>query len=152
MASTGEGSGANESEGERLDQMPGALLCTIMSKLDVGSICSIASTCTAFRASASHLFGFIPNFHLLLRSLKLDCERLDDSAISFVAQPSLQELCVHNCTDFSGKLLSEIGGKCPDLRCLYLGSVAEKRGRAIHISDLEELLSGCRQLEVRPWL
>ncbi|CAN1771021.1 F-box/LRR-repeat protein 10 [Linum perenne] len=165
MASTGEGSGANESEGERLDQMPGALLCTIMSKLDVGSICSIASTCTAFRASASHLFGFIPNFHLLeialsidllgpllppnpyLRSLKLDCERLDDSAISFVAQPSLQELCVHNCTDFSGKLLSEIGGKCPDLRCLYLGSVAEKRGRAIHISDLEELLSGCRQLE-----
>ncbi|CAN1134654.1 F-box/LRR-repeat protein 10 [Linum perenne] len=165
MASTGEGSGANEPEGERLDQMPGALLCTIMSKLDVGSICSIASTCTAFRASASHLFGFIPNFHLLeialsidllgpllppnpyLRSLKLDCERLDDSAISFVAQPTLQELCVHNCTDFSGKLLSEIGGKCPDLRCLYLGSVAEKRGRAIHISDLEELLSGCRQLE-----
>jgi hypothetical protein len=34
-------------------------------------------------------------------------------------------------------------------RSLYLGSVAEKRGRAIHISDLEELLGGCSQLEVR---
>lgn len=34
-------------------------------------------------------------------------------------------------------------------RSLCLGSVAEKRGRAIHISDLEELLSGCGQLEVR---
>lgn len=35
------------------------------------------------------------------------------------------------------------------IRSLYLGSVAEKRGRAIHVSDLEELLSGCSQLEVR---
>lgn len=35
------------------------------------------------------------------------------------------------------------------LRALYLGSVAEKRGRSVHISDLEELLSGCTQLEVR---
>lgn len=34
-------------------------------------------------------------------------------------------------------------------RSLYLGSVAEKRGRSIHISDLEELLTGCSQLEVR---
>lgn len=34
-------------------------------------------------------------------------------------------------------------------RSLCLGSVAEKRGRAIHISDLEELLIGCTQLEVR---
>jgi len=34
-------------------------------------------------------------------------------------------------------------------RSLYLGSVAEKRGRAIHISDLEELLTGCSHLEVR---
>ncbi|KAB2602634.1 F-box/LRR-repeat protein 10-like [Pyrus ussuriensis x Pyrus communis] len=32
-------------------------------------------------------------------------------------------------------------------RSLCLGSVAERRGRAIHISDLEELLSGCIHLE-----
>ncbi|CAL1372890.1 unnamed protein product [Linum trigynum] len=172
MDSTGEGSGGGkgeaaeaEGEGKRLDRLPEALVCTIMSKLDVGSICSVASTCRAFRASASHLFAFIPNFHLLeialsidllrrllprnpyLRSLKLDCERLDDSAISLLSQPALQELYVHNCSDFTGKLLSQIASNCADLRCLYLGSVAEKRGRAIHISDLEDLLSRCKQLE-----
>lgn len=82
-----------------------------------------------------------------LRSLKVDCGRLDDSAIQTLVRPSLHELCLFNCADFSGKLLSEIGGLCKDLRSLCLGSVAEKRGRAIHISDLEELLSGCSQLE-----
>lgn len=34
-------------------------------------------------------------------------------------------------------------------RSLYLSSVAEKRGRSIHVSDLEELLNGCTELEVR---
>ncbi|KAJ7978665.1 F-box/LRR-repeat protein [Quillaja saponaria] len=82
-----------------------------------------------------------------LKSLKTDCARLDDSAIPLLVNPSLQELCLHNCADLSGKLLSEIGTQCKDLRFLWLGSVAENRGRAIHISDLEELLGGCSQLE-----
>lgn len=34
-------------------------------------------------------------------------------------------------------------------RFLYLSSVAEKRGRSMDVSDLEELLLGCTQLEVR---
>ncbi|KAG8644105.1 hypothetical protein MANES_11G098300v8 [Manihot esculenta] len=157
---------ATEEEEESFDQLPAALLATIMTKLDVASICSVASTCKIFKACASHILTFIPNFHLFdtalsinllspllppnpyLSSLKVDCARLDDSAIDLLVRPSLHELCLHNCADFSGKLLSEIGGKCADLRYLYLGSVAEKRGRAIHISDLEELLNGCTQLEV----
>uniref|UniRef100_A0A2P2IWC1 Ubiquitin-protein ligase n=2 Tax=Rhizophora mucronata TaxID=61149 RepID=A0A2P2IWC1_RHIMU len=152
-------------EGESLDQLPAALIGTIMTKLDVPSICSAASTCKSFRACASHILTFLPNFQLLdiapsinllrpllpphpyLRSLKVDCGGLDDSAIKTLVRPSLHELCLLNCLDFSGKLLSEIGGKCTALRCLYLDSVAEKRGRAIHVSDLEELLSGCTQLE-----
>ncbi|KAF3434775.1 hypothetical protein FNV43_RR21861 [Rhamnella rubrinervis] len=148
-----------------LDLLPSALLATIMTKLDVSSICSVASTCRTFRACASHILTFIPTFHLLeiapsvdllrpllppnshLRSLKADCGRLDDSAIEILLRPSLQELCLFNCSDFSGKLLSEIGFICKDLRSLCLGSVAEKRGRAIDTSDLEELLSGCTRLE-----
>ncbi|XP_028768127.1 F-box/LRR-repeat protein 10 [Neltuma alba] len=148
-----------------LDQLPSALLATIFTKLDISSICSVASTCSAFKSCASHILSFLPNFHLLdiaptvdlltpllppnpyLRSLKVDCGRLDDSAIHLLVKPSLQELSLHNCSDFSGKLLSEIGNRCKDLRSLYLSSVAEKRGRSIHISDLEELLSGCSQLE-----
>ncbi|PPR95102.1 hypothetical protein GOBAR_AA25573 [Gossypium barbadense] len=150
---------------ERLDQLPTALLATIMTKLDISSICSLAVTCRAFNSCASHILSFLPKFHILdispsmelikpllppnshLQSLKLDCGQLNDSSIELLLRPSLQELCFHNCADFSGKLLSEIGSRCKDVRSLYLGSVAEKRGRAIHISDLEELLGGCTQLE-----
>ncbi|XP_048234540.1 F-box/LRR-repeat protein 10 isoform X2 [Ricinus communis] len=154
-----------EKVSESLDQLPAALIATVMTKLDVASICSFASTCKTFSACACHILTFIPNFQLsdialpnellrpllppnpYLNSLKIDCGRLDDSAIDLLIRPSLQELCLLNCADFSGKLLSEIGSKCGNLRYLYVGSVAEKRGRPIHISDLEELLTGCTQLE-----
>ncbi|XP_030483531.2 F-box/LRR-repeat protein 10 isoform X1 [Cannabis sativa] len=153
------------SENESLDLLPSALLATIFTKLDVSSICSCATTCKTFNSCISHILSFLPTFHLLdvapsldllrplmppnpcVRSLKVDCNRLDDSAIQTLVRPSLQELSLINCADFSGKLLSEIGTMCKDLRSLFLGSVAEKRGRAIHISDLEELLGGCPQLE-----
>ncbi|CAH9106939.1 unnamed protein product [Cuscuta epithymum] len=82
-----------------------------------------------------------------LRSIKLDCTRLDDSSLDFILPPTLEELCLHNCSDFSGKLLSDVGRGCTDLRFLYLSSVADKRGRSIDVSDLEELLRGCTQLE-----
>lgn len=60
-----------------------------------------------------------------LRSLKVDCGKLDDSAIEFMLRPSLHELCLYNCADFSGKLLCEIGRKCKDLRyIIYVFSFA----------------------------
>ena len=55
-----------------------------------------------------------------LQSLKLDCGQLNDSSIELLLRPSLQELCLHNCADFSGKLLSEIGSRCKDVR--YISS------------------------------
>ncbi|KAF5449038.1 hypothetical protein F2P56_029526 [Juglans regia] len=158
--------GTNEPREKRLELLPPALLATIMTKLDVGSICCAASTCTAFRTCASQILSFLPTFHLLdiapsvdllrpllqppnpyLKSLKIDCDRLNDSAIKLLLRPPLHELCLHNCAGFSGKLLSEIGRRCPDLRSLCLGSVAEKRGQTIDISDLKDLLCGCTQLE-----
>ncbi|GKV23954.1 hypothetical protein SLEP1_g33624 [Rubroshorea leprosula] len=150
---------------ESLDQLPVTVLCSIMAKLDISAIRSLAATCKTLNFCASLTLSFLPNFHLLdisppmelirpllppnpyLRSLKLDCSQLNDSATELLLRPSLHNLCLHNCADFSGKLLSEIGGRCKELRSLYLGSVAEKRGRAVHISDLEELLSGCNCLE-----
>lgn len=154
-----------EVDGRSMEQLPSALLATIMTKLDVSSICSVASTCKTFNTCASQILSFLPNFnlsdvalsvdllrHLLppnphLSNLKVDCNRLDDSAIEHLIRPSLHELCLQNCVDFSGKLLSDIGGKCKNLRSLHLGAVAEKRGRSIHISDMEDLLTGCTQLE-----
>ncbi|KAG6709177.1 hypothetical protein I3842_06G119000 [Carya illinoinensis] len=157
----------SETRAKSLDLLPTAILATIMTKLDVGSICCAASTCTAFRTCASQILSFLPTFHLLdiapsidllrpllqpsnpyLRSLKVDCDRLNDSAIELLLRPPLHELCLHNCTDFSGKLLSEIGRRCQDLRSLCLGSMSEYRVQAIDdISDLKELLHGCTQLE-----
>lgn len=148
-----------------LDQLPSAILATIMMKLDVSSICSVGSTCKTCRACSSQVLSFLPSFHLpdiaasldllrpllppnpYMRSLKLDCHRLNDSSISILLRPSLRELHLHNCADFSGKLLSEIGTRSRDLKSLYLGSLADNRGRALHVSDLEDLLRGCNQLE-----
>lgn len=145
----------------RLDSLPSALVGTIMTKLDIASICSLASTSSTFRSCSRQILSFLPTFHLLVRiissssfslflishlgfdfhllnfqdiapsgdlltpllppnpclkTLKLDCARLDDSAIPLFIKPSLQDLCLHNCADFSGKLLSEIGIHCNDLR------------------------------------
>ncbi|CAH9056792.1 unnamed protein product [Cuscuta europaea] len=156
---------SDRNHGIRLDHLPSALLATVMTKLDVPSIRSLACTCKAFYSCATHIVSFLPCFHLLdiapssdmlrpllppnpyLRSIKLDCTRLDDSSLDFILPPTLEELCLHNCSYFSGKLLSDVGRGCTDLRFLYLSSVGDKRGRSIDVSDLEELLRGCTQLE-----
>ncbi|XP_048595568.1 F-box/LRR-repeat protein 10 [Brassica napus] len=153
-------------EERSLDMLPAALLETIMTKLDVASLCSLASTCKTLKSCVSRVLTFTPNFHLFnvslsmetvrpllfpnqqLSSLKLDCGRLGNSAIDVLARPSLREISLHNCRDFSGDLISEIGKKCKDLRLLCLGSVAEKVGRTVSRGALEDLLNGCSHLEV----
>ncbi|KAG9441797.1 hypothetical protein H6P81_017651 [Aristolochia fimbriata] len=148
-----------------LELLPSALVGTILSKLDVSSLCSIASTSTFFRASVPHIFSFLPEFELqdiaptivllrpllppnpYLRTLKMDCRAIDDSSISYLIQPSLHKICLQNCDNFSGHLVREIGRRCHNLRFLYLGNIAERKGLEILISDLQELLIGCTQLE-----
>jgi hypothetical protein len=66
MASTEEEEEEQKEEEDSLDQLPGTVLATIISKLDVASICSVASTCKTFNACASHILTFIPSFHLLV--------------------------------------------------------------------------------------
>ena len=81
----------------------------------------------------------LPNPYLT--TLKLDCGHLDDSAIGFLLKPSSHHLSLYNGADFNGRLLSSICTRCNHLRSLYLGSIAEKKVRAIHIFDLQELLT-----------
>ncbi|KAL1811099.1 hypothetical protein ACET3Z_021164 [Daucus carota] len=154
------------SPSETLDLLPIALLGTILTKLDIPSICSAASTCKSFNSSASTILSFLPHFHLLdvapsigllrpllppnnphLQTLHLDCTRLDDSSLDCLLRPSLRHVSLHNCADFSGSLLSQLGIRCKLLRSLYLSSVADKRWRSMCVSDLEQLLTGCTQLE-----
>ncbi|CAI9275748.1 unnamed protein product [Lactuca saligna] len=148
-----------------LDQLSSEVVATIMTKLDVSSICAISLTCQSFRVCAQDIFKFLPNFHLLeiappidrlrglllpnasLRSLKLDCRRLNESSIDYLLQPGLRELSLRNCFKFSGRLLSEVGARCKHLRSLYVSSIADNRGHLHDVCDLEELLRGCTQLE-----
>ncbi|RZC45014.1 hypothetical protein C5167_037960 [Papaver somniferum] len=51
-----------------------------------------------------------------LKSIRVDCKRLDDKAIDCLLKPSLEELYLYNCEDFSGKLLSRIGFQCSNLK------------------------------------
>ena len=51
-----------------------------------------------------------------LRSLRLDCARLEDAAIACLARPGLHELLLLNCDNISGRLLCELGTTCRDLR------------------------------------
>ncbi|KAG8368039.1 hypothetical protein BUALT_Bualt15G0004000 [Buddleja alternifolia] len=124
-----------------------ASLCTLPNSLSTRARLLLPDFFFDISPSMELLRPLLPPENAYLRSLKVDCTRLDDSFLDFLTRPSLQELCLRNCADFSGKLLSELGRSCKDLRFLYLSSVAEKRGRSIDVSHLEELLSGCSQLE-----
>ncbi|KAK1261271.1 F-box/LRR-repeat protein 10 [Acorus gramineus] len=146
-----------------LQDLPSSLVGSILSTLDIRSICSVSAASRSLHSSASLALSFLPSLHLLdiaptldllqpllppnphLRSLKVDCRRLDDSSIADLARPSLQELCLVNCDGFGGDLLTTIGSRCRDLRSLTLGSVGPQID--INASDLEQLLSGCTELE-----
>ncbi|PKA60120.1 F-box/LRR-repeat protein 10 [Apostasia shenzhenica] len=165
--SSGSGQEANpfDSSSGMEQHLPSTVMATILSKLDLRSLCSVAATCRSLRACASHTLSFLPAFHLLeiaptldllrpllppnpyLRSLKLDCSRLDDTSIGHLARSSLQELFLYNCENLSGKLLFEVGRNCPDLRSLYLSSLAEHRRLSVLYAELKELITGCSQLE-----
>ncbi|KAL6648843.1 hypothetical protein ACP70R_013067 [Stipagrostis hirtigluma subsp. patula] len=145
--------------------LPAAVVATILSRLDVRSLLLASAACRGLRSCASHALAFLPSFHLLevalthdllrpllppnpsLRSLRLDCARLEDAAIGCLARPGLHELLLLNCANISGRLLRELGTTCSDLRVLSLNSLGERRGLVVDFSDLQELLSGCSQLE-----
>ncbi|XP_072982917.1 F-box/LRR-repeat protein 10 isoform X1 [Typha latifolia] len=145
--------------------LPSTVLATVLAKLDLRSLLAAAATSRSLRSCATQTLSFLPVFHLLeialplellrpllppnpyMRSLRLDCGRLDDVAIRYLARPSLHELCLLNCENLSGRLLADLGGNCRDLRTLSVNSLAERRGLSICYSDLEELLKGCSQLE-----
>jgi hypothetical protein len=50
----------------KLDQLPYALLATIMTKLDIASVCSLSATSSTFRSCAKQILSFLPNFHLIV--------------------------------------------------------------------------------------
>ena len=71
-----------------------------------------------------------------LRSLRLDCARLEDAAIACLARAGLHELLLLNCDNISGRLLCELGTTCRDLRSvLYTFSLRLGRLRGTCTPD-----------------
>ncbi|KAI5068056.1 hypothetical protein GOP47_0016401 [Adiantum capillus-veneris] len=150
-----------------MDELPDAVVQNILSRLDVPSLCSAASSCRYLLVSASLLIPHLDKLHLLelaprvhdlkrllhhnskLRSLKLDCSQLTDEALCVVLKPSLEEIQLLNCDGFSSEILSDIGEHCPGLRSLYLEFCSWDGSRASSIWSvgLEALLERCCFLE-----
>ncbi|MCO5601622.1 hypothetical protein L7F22_055745 [Adiantum nelumboides] len=150
-----------------MDDLPDAVVQNILSRLDLPSLCSAASSCRHLLISASLLIPHLDNLHLLelvprlhdlrrllhqnfkLRILKLNCLHLTDEALTVFLKPSLEELHLLNCDWFSSKLLSNIGERCTRLRSLYLdlGWCEESQSNSSWSVDFEALLEHCRFLE-----
>lgn len=150
-----------------MEDIPDAVLQDILSRLDIPSFCSAASSCRLLWLSACQAIPRLEKLHLLelaprndelkrflchnskVRSLKLDCGHLDDQALSFITKPHLEEIQLLNCDWFSARLLSDIGHCCSSLRSLSLelGWRDESRGSGIHSVGLETLLQHCSFLE-----
>lgn len=150
-----------------LEQLPRALLHTIISRLDAASICAAATSCRLLRECAADVLTRLEGLSLLdvrteasvierilagntaLNSLSLDCSKMDDGVISTLTRPCLETLCLSGCNQFSAKLLFEIANRCPLLRVLSLelGWQDDRQEVYSFSTALEKVLQGCRQLE-----
>lgn len=70
----------DESFRHSLDQLPPAVLCTIITKLDLASICSVAATCSTFKDCVSQILSFLSVFQILVSFamffFKLSCDQV----------------------------------------------------------------------------
>ncbi|GMY30716.1 F-box protein At-B isoform X1 [Fagus crenata] len=161
---------SNKTRGEKmglgLEGLPsGVMIKEVLLKLDVETLCSVACVSISLRFSVSqalHLLSTLnlsacsPDAHTLahilcrcssdLKSLTINCLRLDDSSVRIFLGPHLQELNMLSCSLLSYPLLASIGETCPDLRVLML-ELAEQDSLEVFKSNLVRMLTGCLYLE-----
>ncbi|XXG72285.1 hypothetical protein AAC387_Pa07g1419 [Persea americana] len=155
------------SGGGELERLPQCVLQEILMRLDVDSICITAPVCRTLRFSASEalssisildLSGFSPDAQILdrilnenkvLKSLTLDCSRLNDSSISIFVKDHLQELVLLKCSLLLSLLFTSIGEKCSSLRVFTLEMARQAVLEPSHIckEKLAQMLKGCLYLE-----
>ncbi|XP_043691241.1 F-box protein At-B [Telopea speciosissima] len=149
---------------QSFERLPSAVLEEILVKMDVESLCSAACASRTLRSSVSQILsslssldlsGFSPNSEILncvlrenevLKSLTLNCLRLDDSSVRNFIGSSLQELVLQRCSLLSYQIFCSIGERCPSLRVLVL----EMGGQGlpqIFKKNLAQMLKGCANLE-----
>ncbi|KAL2475919.1 F-box protein At-B [Abeliophyllum distichum] len=136
----------------------------IFSKLDLESLCSLACVSRALRSIVSQALSTLPSLDLSavslngeildriipkfrgLKSVTIDCLRLDDSSVIDILGPHLQELNLLKCASLSYNILSSIGKRCPNLRILVLELEGETSPE-IFKKNLIEMLKGILCLE-----
>ncbi|XP_073014263.1 F-box protein At-B [Typha latifolia] len=153
--------------GELMERLPQSLLVDILARLDLDSLCSAAPVCRGLRLSVSQALSSISNLDLsgfpltlqilnrvlsgnnILRSLTLDCSRLDDSSINTFAKEHLHELSLLRCSMFSSYIFLAIGEKCPNLRLFAVDMVHpnENEPPSVCGKAIAQLFKGCLYLE-----
>ncbi|XP_027062282.1 F-box protein At-B [Coffea arabica] len=150
--------------GRSLEGLPDTLITEILEKLDLESLCSTACASRAFRSSvAQHLSTlpsldlsvFAPNAqtlnHILhrfsgVRSVTIDCLRLETSSVIGILGANIQELNLLKGCLLSYSLFTSIGRSCPNLRVLALELVGEQLPELFE-KNLVEMLKNLIQLE-----
>ncbi|XP_017253309.1 F-box protein At-B [Daucus carota subsp. sativus] len=153
-----------ESNGH-MDSLPSSLLIhDILSTLDFETLCSVSCVSKPLRLAASQalslfssldLSAFSPDAHLItqifprftnLKTIALNCLRLDDIYVTNILGAHVEELKLLKCSSLSSHVLASIGTCCPNLRMLVL-ELADTDHPKIFSRNLAQLLRGCSHLE-----
>ncbi|XP_059666625.1 F-box protein At-B [Cornus florida] len=150
-----------------LEKLPNSILHELLLKVDLDTLCSAACVSKTLRFAVSQvlsslssldLSAFSPDVqtlnHILhrfrgLKTVTLDCLRLDDSSISRLLNllgAHVQELTLLKCSSLSYGVLASIGQSCPNLRVLAV-ELASWDLLKIFRGDLVPMLGGCSYLE-----
>ncbi|KAL5972299.1 hypothetical protein ACLOJK_041552 [Asimina triloba] len=150
-----------------MEMLPHTILHEILTKLDLQSLFATAAVCKTLHFSAYQALSSLPTVdfseispntqilnHVLrsnkvVKSLTLDCSRLEGSAISIFTKEHLEELVLLKCSLPCALVFTFVGMKCPNLRVFTLEVVSCAVLEAPHIcrESLAQMLKGCSHIE-----
>ncbi|KAL1563035.1 F-box protein At-B-like [Salvia divinorum] len=137
------------------------VLSEIFARLELDTLCTVACVSPTLRSLVSQslitlpsldLSAFSPNGELVrciaprltaVKSVTIDCLKVDECSIDSILGPHLQELNLLKCPSLSYHVLLSIGEKCPNLRNLVLelaGKNAPENFRKSFVKMLQNLL------------
>nr|GMC78135.1 F-box protein At-B [Ipomoea batatas]GME16721.1 F-box protein At-B [Ipomoea batatas] len=121
-----------------LERLPDSIINELLLKLDLESLCTAACVSRTLRSAVSQvlasrssldLSAFYPDSETLqsilgrlkgVKSLTIDCLRVDDFSFINVLGAQIQELNLFKCSSQSHHILGTIGHRCPNLRVLLI--------------------------------
>ncbi|KAI7752126.1 hypothetical protein M8C21_031650 [Ambrosia artemisiifolia] len=152
-----------------IERLPESLLNDIFSKLEPETLTTLSSlscvsptlhssvnktlsSMSSFDLSALSLdpqtfHGITRNIETTIKNITLDCHRLNDSSITCLLGPHLQQLILLKCSSLSYKLLASIGNLCPNLRVLTLEFSGYNDKSPVSDLNFRDSFAHCQHLE-----